>query len=193
MTNRVKDEEFLLNYKKSEPEDRFFIIYNNYVSFPRLLKKIEKKLQFIIKSEKEYLRSHNRGELGVRIQTSNLSNITAELAISNVSLEDSFESGKIDSETLKGVEDAAKYIEYIQILRMMRMDYELLEEIIEDLPYDNTHLIKEYIVEGKNIHDIAKEYDRSYDTIKKRLSNIREDIKEEVVECFSIRFGRAEA
>ncbi len=192
MTERVKDEEFLLNYKKSEPEDRFFIIYNNYVSFPKLIKKIEKKLQYIINAEKEFVRNQHRGELGVRIQTSNLSNITAEVAISNVMLEDSFKTGKFDPEALKGVEDAAKYEEYIRILKLMRMDYELIEEIVGALDPEDYKTFKATRIEGKLLRDIAKSNDRTLICIKKRVAKIRDEIKEEAIECMELVSGRDE-
>lgn len=36
--------------------------------------------------EREFVRSHSRGELGVRVQTSNLSDTTADEAITNVTI-----------------------------------------------------------------------------------------------------------
>ncbi|MGF0143995.1 hypothetical protein, partial [Sharpea azabuensis] len=83
--------------------------------------------------EKEFVRSHSRCELGVRVQTSNLSNTTADEAITNVTMEEAFNTGIIDKGLLRGVENASIYEADIRIISVMKMDYELLEEIIEDL------------------------------------------------------------
>ena len=189
MNTKVNDTDLLFIYKKAEPSERFGIIYYNYADFPKMIRKIEKKLQYKINAEREYLKSKNKGELGIRVKISNLSDITADTAINNVSLEECIKKGVLDSKILKGIEQAPVYEDYIHTLRMMRMDYDLMAEIIEDLPYKDCELIKEYLIEGKHIRDISKEYKKSYDCIKKRLTNIREDIKEEILECFDMSWG----
>ena len=124
---------FLGQYRGADSDGRLDIMMDNFATFPKLIRKLEKKIQYKIKAEREYQRSHSRGELGVRVQSSKLSDTTAEEAIANVTLEEAFATGKVDKGLLKGIDNAAEYEADIRIINVMRMDFELLEEIIEDL------------------------------------------------------------
>lgn len=75
---RINGEEtdILRSYRSNDAEGRLAIMLNNYAVFPKIIRKAEKKIQYKIKSEKEYLRSHARCELGVRVQTSGTSDPT---------------------------------------------------------------------------------------------------------------------
>lgn len=75
----------------------------------KVIRKLEKNTQFKIKAEREYLRSHNRGELGVRVQMSNISSPTEDEAIANIEIEEAFKNGEIDSSILKGIDNDAQY------------------------------------------------------------------------------------
>lgn len=109
MEARANDINILENYKAANPEEGFEIMFAHYSFFPKVIRKLEKKTQFKIKAEREYLRSHNRGELGVRVQTSNISSPTEDEAIANIEIEEAFKTGEIDSSILKGIDNAAQY------------------------------------------------------------------------------------
>ena len=102
-----------------------------------------------IKSEKEYLRSHARDELGVRVQTSGTSDPTFNEAATNIMIEDAFKTGEVDKGLLKGIKDASLYEDEIRLVSIMRMDFELLEEIIEDLDESDSKIMKQYLLEGR--------------------------------------------
>lgn len=86
---RINGEEtdILRSYRSNDAEGRLAIMLNNYAVFPKIICKAEKKIQYKIKSEKEYLRSHARGELGVRVQTSGTSDPTFNEASTNIMIE----------------------------------------------------------------------------------------------------------
>lgn len=83
MAAKAKDTDLLKSYRVADSEERFSILMDNYAVFPKVIRKAQKKTEYKIKAEREYLRSHSRGELGVRVQTSKKSDTTAEEAIAN--------------------------------------------------------------------------------------------------------------
>lgn len=174
---RINGEEtdILRSYRSNDAEGRLAIMLNNYAVFPKTIRKAEKKIQYKIKSEKEYLRSHARGELGVRVQTSGTSDPTFNEASTNIMIEDAF---KVDKGLLKGIKDASVYEEEIQLISLMRMDFELLEEIIEDMDESDSKIMKQYLLEGRLFKEIADDEGRTYEAIKKRMERIRAEIRE---------------
>ena len=74
---------------------------------------------------------------------------------------------------------------------MMKMDYELLGSIIDDLNERDSRTIKDFLINGKRITDIAISEDRTENAIKKRIQKIRIMIREDIVECleFNCRGG----
>ena len=97
MAAKAKDTDLLKSYRVADSEERFSILMDNYAVFPKVIRKAQKKTEYKIKAEREYLRSHSRGELGVRVQTSKKSDTTVEEAIANVTLEEAFATGKVEN------------------------------------------------------------------------------------------------
>ena len=162
MDTKAKDKDFMQAYRSSDAEGRLKIMMDNYCVFPKLIRKMEKKMQYRIKYEKDYLRSSYRGELGVRVQTSKMSDPTFEEAATNIMIETALKIGKDEDGLLNGIENAAEYEADMKILSVMRMDYELLEEIIEDLADDDSKWLKEYLSGEKLLKEIAAELGKSY-------------------------------
>lgn len=68
----------------------------------------------------------------------------------------------------------------------MRLDYELLTEIIDDLREKDSRVIKQYLVEGKLFKEIADSEGRTYDAIKKRIEKIRAEIRDQMLDCLEM-------
>ena len=186
MDIKVKEKDFLTEYRGSDAEGRLNLMIDNYSSFPKIIRKMEVKTKYRIKCEKEYLRSRSRGELGVRVQTSNLSDPTFDEAATNIMIDKALETGESEGGLLKGIENAAQYEANIRIISIMRMDYELLSEIIEDLDDDESTWMKDFLTKHKMLKEIANERGVSYDTIKRRAYELRCDIREEIIECLEM-------
>ena len=69
--------EFKDIYREADAEERFTLMMDNYNAFPKIIRKMERKTKYRIVTEHERMRSAHRDELGVRIQTSGLSDPTA--------------------------------------------------------------------------------------------------------------------
>lgn len=78
------------------------------------------------------------------------------------------------------------YEEDIRLVSVMRMDFELLEEIIEDLDESDSKIMKQYLLEGRLFKEIADDEGRTYEAIKKRMERIRSEIREEILECLEM-------
>ena len=186
MSTRANDRDLLVSYREADPLGRVEIVFANYHIFPKVIRKMEKKTQYKIKAEREHIRSHNRGELGVRVQTSNLSDTTADEATANVMLEECFKTGVVDSSTLRGIENAAEYEADIKIISIMKDDFELIEECVEDLDDDDCQLIKACLIQRKFIKEMACDFNLSYDTVKRRIRSLKDFIRDDVIECVEI-------
>ena len=189
MATKKNDRDFLQGYKVADPEERLHLMMSNYAIFPKLIHKAETKTIYKIKSEKEFLRSHSIDELEIRVQTSTRSDSTADEAIANVSLEEAFTTRKVDRGILNGIENASEYEADIYVISVMKMDYDLLRDIIEDLQEDDCRVIKQYLINGRLMKEIAEDENRTYEAIKKRIQHIRSEIHEEIIDCLEMNCG----
>lgn len=186
MRTGASEKDILSSYKTADPNGRLEIVFDNYHIFPKVIRKMEKKTQYKIKAEREYMRSHSKGELGVRVQTSNLSDVTADEAIANVTIEEAFVTGVLDPGILKGVDNASSYEADIRIISIMKDDYELIEECVEDLEESDSQLMKGFLIQRKYIKELACEFNLSYDTVKRRIKSLKDLIRDDVIECMEM-------
>ena len=68
----------------------------------------------------------------------------------------------------------------------MKMYFELLAEIVEDLDDDDSCWMKEFLTKRKMLKEIANERGVSYDTLKRRAYELRCNIREEIIECLEL-------
>lgn len=186
MAVETNDNVLLRSYSEADPEGRLKIMMGNYAVFPKMIRRVEKKVFYKITVEREYMKSHNRVELGVRVQTSQIPDPTVDEALDHVTLEDAIRTGKYDYSLVRGLDNADEYTAAIRTINAMRLDYELLTEIIDDLREKDSRVIKQYLVEGKLFKEIADSEGRTYDAIKKRIENIRAEIRDQIIDCLEM-------
>lgn len=186
MALKIRDTDLLNSYKKAPAEKRLSIMLEYYPVFPGMLHKIEKKTEYKIKSEQERMRSRSRGELGVRVQTSTISDTTANEAVVNVTLEEAFKTGEVSKGLLKGIENAPEFEETIRMVSIMKMDFELLEDILSGFGREDSIIIKKHLSEGKSYRVIAEEEECSTDSVRRKFTRIKEEISEEIIDCLRI-------
>ena len=186
METKAKERDLITIYRMADCDGRLEIVFENFSNFPKMIRKMQKITQYKIKAEKEYIRSHSRGELGVRVQTSSLGDATANEAIANVMLEEAFASGEVTGGLLDGIENAEQYAADIRIIGIMKDDYEIVAECVEDLEDEDSRLMKEYLIERKFFKELACEFNTSYDTVKRRIRAIKDDIREDIIDCIEM-------
>lgn len=91
---------------------------------------------------------------------------------------------------LKGLDDLAKYESDIYIISVMKLDYDLLRDIIEDLQEEDSRVIKQYLLDGRLMRDIANDEGITYEAIKKRMQRIRLEIHEEIIDFLQMNCWR---
>ena len=79
---------------------------------------------------------------------------------------------------LRGIDNASEYEVDIRIISIMKDDYELIEECVEDLDDEDCQLMKAFLVQRKFIKEMACEFNLSYDTIKRRIKFLKEFIRD---------------
>lgn len=192
MGNKYKNVNFIKIYKEADPEGRFQIMMSNYHVFPREINKAESKIRFRIKSEQEWARQKVSEGLGVRVQTSSTGERTANDAIANVLLEEAFKTGIIDHSILKGISEAAEIEEEIHMIRIMRMDFELLEGLLKNLSELDARIMVKHFSEKKFCKEIAGEENKEPEAVRKRIYRLKQSLKEEIIEYLEMNYGRNE-
>lgn len=74
-------------YIRADIEKRDEIILDNYGMFNRILDGYEQSLSIVIRNERDYNRKRLLGDSGIRVQTSNIGDITAQTAVENVTIQ----------------------------------------------------------------------------------------------------------
>ena len=80
-------------YSRATVEKRVEIILDNYATFNRILDGYEKSLSIVLRNERDFNRKKQLGDSGIRVQTSNISDITAQTAIENVTIQEAIHDG----------------------------------------------------------------------------------------------------
>ena len=77
-------------------------------------------------------------------------------------------------------------LDVIRMISIMRMDFELLSEIVEDMDTDDNNWLKDYLEGKKLLKEIATEQERTYDAMKKRVMKMKVLIRDEILECLEM-------
>lgn len=177
---RITGNELVTKYMEGNPHDRFKLIYVHYDRFLNMVESFELGVFHTILCEKEY-NNQNRDDLGVKVQTSNLSDITAEEAIEHVMIRDAIKACDFSGDLLKGTDDAEKHKVEIRAIKMMRREYEIFNSNLESLPEAEYRITHKYISKACKLQQIAIDEDKAYQTIKNVLFSTRKTLEEDVV------------
>jgi len=95
-------------YIRADIEKRVEIILDNYGMFNRILDGYEQSLSIVIRNERDYNRKRLLGDSGIRVQTSNIGDITAQTAVENVTIQQAIHDGDWYAAT-KGADNQNKH------------------------------------------------------------------------------------
>ena len=164
-------------YRRADIDTRVDIILRNYARFNKLVDGYEKCLSIVIRNEREHKRRRENGELGVRVQTSNISDVTANTAVENVSIQEAIHEGDYNA-ALKGSEEYFIHRAEIKTLLDMRDDYEIVCSQVESLDDDERTFLERYIVERESFFTIADDVNLSPEAVKSRIKRTKKVVKE---------------
>ena len=165
-------------YSRATVEKRIEIILDNYGSFNRILDGYEKTLSIVIRNERDYNIKHQLGDSGIRIQTSNISDITAQTAVENVTIQEAIHEGDWFT-ALKGADNLDKHRREIETICQMRDDYGIVTgQLSVALQKEEYDFYLPYINGEKGCFEIAADEGLSPEAVRMRLYRYRSIVKE---------------
>ncbi len=157
-------------YADSDVGERINILIRYYPNFIRLVEGYEQSLSFIIKQEKEMKRRAAIGELGVRVQTSHISDPTAREAIDNVMIAEAIKKGELAGVIAELDEDVRNLHETeVRTLQDMKEDYSMFQSTFYYLGPADSEMFTKYLECGRRTEQLAYDMDMKQDALKVRM------------------------
>lgn len=161
-------------YRASGDEKRVRIILDNYYGFIPLVDAYEYGLIDTIKAERKYNRAEANGNLGVRVQTSHISNPTSSEGNEYEEIQRAVRNGDYVT-ALRGADRFEKHKWEILTLADMRATYALVEKQVGSLKGEDI-LFRKYLGREFDLTTIAESEGVTVDAIKKRFRKTRNDV-----------------
>lgn len=167
-------------YGRSNVGKRVEIILDNYAMFNQMLDGYERSLSIVIRNEREFNRKRQLGDSGIKVQTSNISDITARTAIENVSIQEAIHNGDC-YEALKGADNMTEHRREIETICRMRDDYGIVTGQLSVLQKEEYDFYLPYINGEKGCFEIAADEGLSPEAVRMRLYRYRSIVKESAI------------
>lgn len=187
MFREDNDSVFINSYYDSGAEKRLGMLLDHYSSFPGFIRTLQFQTTYKIDAEFDSMNADSAELLGVRVQTSGLANITESKGMRLAELTKAFDTGVVDRDLLKGIEDAENYRMEIWVIYSMKKDYELVDGVIKNLDENDYPFYSEYLKRKRELKALADEYGMEYETARKRIARIRRQIKNSTLCCMMKR------
>ena len=179
----MRDEaNIVTKYADADMDERVNILINYYPNIMQLVDGYERSLQIIIKQEREYLRNRAKGELGVRVQTSGISDPTANEAIENMTIEEAIKSGDLSAVT-KDLDAETRELHELEVrtIRNMREDFGIMKSNFFYLMPDEAKLFEKYLRCGRHAEKLAYEIDVKPTALKQHMCRVRRVVFDQTV------------
>ena len=171
------------NYAKADAAGKVDIICKNYSNFIGIVDGYTEGLCYMIENEKAYNRMQNRGDLGVRVQSSGMqSDITANTAINNAITKEAIIACDFSGDVLEGVDRGEEFQRDAYTLRCMRADFELFNRQLAILSGNELRIFRGYLSGEKDIGDIAEEEGIQYESAAQKVRRAKVKIKIQMIE-----------
>lgn len=177
---------FLEKYGSSSPAKRVDLILDNYAIFNRMLDGYENDLIIDICEERACARRIQKGDTGVRITTSGISDVTFSTVAERDEVSRAIKACDYFT-ALKGVNNARVYIRRIDTLNLMRADFKTVSGKIGYLQPDEYLIYTTYLLGVKNNADLADEAGLSYEAYASRIYRYKKRVKELSIEAITSR------
>lgn len=174
MAKRQKKNE---EYYKKGAKERLDFIFENYKNFDKVLDGQKETLIFLITCEREYNRHSQVGDIGIRVQTSEVfSDPTANDGIERYEIDKAISESKYSEEFFREIEDKEYILTKIWELKLMRLEYMQLCNKILNLDKEETYIMESYLKKRKSTYELAEEFSVEPESIKQRVYRIRKHL-----------------
>ncbi len=174
--------ELVRKYERADDKGRVEIICKNYCNFMGIIECCTDGLTYQINAEHEYIRSKSKGELGVRVQTSSISDITSQTAISRTMIRKAIVKNDFSDGELDGLDNAYEYARKSYVLYMMRIDFELFNSMLKQLGRRDAELFRSYLLQELDYNDITEKYNIVYHSAIKKVRKIKLTVRKSFLE-----------
>lgn len=174
--------EIVRKYEKANNKGRAEIICKNYSNFKGIVESCTDGLCYQIYTEHEYLRSRSIGDLGVRVQTSNINDITQSTATTKTMIREAIVANDFSGGELEGIDRAVEYARKSFILHLMRTDYDLFRSQFTQLEEKDRELFEGYLLGKHDYMDLAERENVQYHTMVQKIYMIKVIIKNSFLE-----------
>lgn len=172
--------DYIGEYGTKSPQSRFNILFREYSSFPFKIEAYRTNIILKISSEREFSRNAVKEGLGVRVQTSNVSNPTMDHAIEKMEIEafiaDENEDGVLSHLTCK-----PEIVREAREMRLMSLEYSAFEAILNKMPEYDKEIIIPFLSKKMDIDSLADEYNMSYEAMRSRLRKIKSNLSNAIL------------
>lgn len=170
--NAVVEEAVDLAYEKACE-----VVTERVKDFDKVLDGQKETLIFLITCEREYNRHSQVGDIGIRVQTSEVfSDPTANDGIERYEIDKAISESKYSEEFFREIEDKEYILTKIWELKLMRLEYMQLCNKILNLDKEETYIMESYLKKRKSTYELAEEFSVEPESIKQRVYRIRKHL-----------------
>ena len=177
----------LRRYAVTEAVGKADYILNNYRGLKKTLNSYEHIWKTVIVAEKRHNALAEKGETGVRIQTSGSNDPTAAQALSNIEIEKAISGNEIRN-VVQGTDDPEQHILERMMIFDMNDDLQIMNDAIQMLGDENEKLFMAYIRSEKTIGEMASDMNVQYDTARARICKMRKFVMKRASSNIEIKY-----
>ena len=171
-------ENVVVTYSKKSAAKRVDYIMDNYSVFEQMIEGEEECLYVKIRREQEELRN-KRDDLGVRVQTSNISDITGNTATKNADVSMGIRNGDWKL-AAKGTKHYAKYRHAIETLQLMKDDYSIVRSQLKGIK-DEDNLFHRYLNGEMKNDELADTAKITPNALRARICRFRSELRDKAL------------
>lgn len=167
-------------YETADTGKRIDIICKYYPCFIAIVEDFIDDLEYDIVEEQCYNRRDELGDLGVKVQTSKISNPTQDDGIRNVELHKAILSGDFSGGELDDTDHGELFIKDAALVRTMLDDFGKFKKKVDKLQPKEKEMFVSYLQQEISLTDIAESSGINYESAKQKVRRIKVTIKNEI-------------
>lgn len=168
-------------YGDSSKEHRLDMICKYYPCFLEIVENFIDDMEDDIKNEQDYNRRSAMGDLGVRVQTSGISNRTQKEAVRNAGLRAAILNGNFEGGELDDTDHTEDFIYNSATVRSMIADYNKFQKKLDGLLPMDRKLFLAYLQQETDLSQIAEDSGINYESAKQKIRRIKVTIKKDIL------------
>jgi len=174
------------NYSSLPNSKKVEAILDDYAIFDRIIAGIENDLIIDICDERALNRRTQRGNTGVRVQTSVISDIPFSIVAEKDEVERAVKTGDYFT-ALKGIKESAVYVRRMNNLYQLQDDYKIVTARVGFLQPEEYQIYTRYLNRVKPVLDLVEEVGISYEAYTSRIYRYRLAVKKYSLEAMNKR------